>query len=144
MEETSMREMTYTNKIDDQIVSHESHMLALYIEKVNKYIPLFEENGYSLKVGLMWDSFSKKTITFQRGRFQNGYQCYVYCTVQKDDNDVRIDSIDGEADYYLLSTTWMISSIFRKFYKLNVTLYANTDDVDTDLNCFLSQLRCTK
>ena len=48
--------------------------------------------------------------------------------------------IAGEADYYPLSTAWMVSSIFGKFFKLNVELYANTDDADADLNDFLSQL----
>lgn len=33
-----------------------------------------------------------------------------------------------------------VSSIFGKFFKLNVELYANTDDADADLNDFLSQL----
>lgn len=63
----------------------------------------------------------------------------VLCS-SKDGNEVRIGSIDGEADYYPLSTAWMVSSIFGKFFKLNVELYANTDDADADLNDFLSQL----
>lgn len=82
----------------------------------------------------MWDSYPRNTLAFQRGSFGNGYQCYVYCVVQKDDNYVCIASIDGEADYYTLSTTWMISSIFRKIYKLYVTLYVNMDSVDADLD----------
>lgn len=101
----------------------------------------YEENGYSVKVGLMWKYFPRDTVILQRGSFQNGYQCYVYCMIQKDGNEVRIDSIDGEADYYPLSTAWMISYIFRKFFKLNVELYSDTDDVDVDLNGFLSQLQ---
>lgn len=135
-----MKKMAYTNKIDDDIIHHENNMLALYLEKVNKYIPLFEEKGYSVKVGLMWRYLPKDTVTLQRGNFQNGYQCYVYCVIQKDGHEIRICSIDGEADYYPLSTAWMISSIFRKIFTLNVELYANTDDADVDLNDFLSQL----
>ena len=89
----------------------------------------------------MWKYFPRNTVILQRGSFQNGYQCYVYCVVQKDGNEVRIGSIDGEADYYPLSTAWMISSIFRKFFKLNAELYANTDAADADLNDLLSQLQ---
>ena len=140
----TVKKMVYTNKIDDEIIFHENNMLALYLEKIKKYMPLFEECGYSLKVGLMWKYFPRDTVILQRGSFQNGYQCYVYCVVQKDGNEVRIGSIDGEADYYSLSTAWMISSIFRKFIKLNVELYTNTDDVDADLNHFLSQLKYSK
>lgn len=139
-----MKKLVYTNKIDDEIISHENNMLALYLEKIKKYIPLFEENGYSLKVGLMWKYFSEDTVIFQRESFQNGYQCYVYCVVQKAGNEVCINSIDGEADYYPLSTAWMISSIFRKFFKLNAELYENTDDADADLNDFLLQLKYTR
>jgi len=136
-----MKKMVYTNKIDDEIIFHENNMLALYLEKTKKYMPLFEKSGYSLKVGLMWKYFPRETVILQRGSFQNGYQCYVYCAVQKDGNEVRIDSIDGEADYYPLSITWMISSIFRNFFKLNAKLYSYTDDADADLNKFLSQLK---
>lgn len=144
MGEETMKKMVYKKKTDEQIIFHENQMLALYIEKTKKYIPFFEEKGYFLKVGLMWKRFPRDTVMFQRGSFQNGYQCYVYCVVQKDGHEVRIDSIDGEVNYYSLSTAWMISSIFRKFCKLNVTFYVSIDDVDTDLNGFLSQLKYIK
>lgn len=139
-----MRKMVYTKEIDNQITSHENHMFAVYLDKIKEYMPFFEENGYSLKADLMWKYFPRNTVILQRGRFQNGYQCYVYCVVQKDGKEVCIGSIDGEADYYPLSAAWMISSIFRKFFKLNVELYANIDDADTDLNDFLTQLLYTK
>lgn len=141
MGETAMKKIVYTNNTVDEIISHENNMLALYLEKIKKYRPLFEKSGCSLKVGLMWRHFSQDVVMLQRGSFQNGYQCYVYCIVQKDGNEDRIDSIDGEADFYPLSTAWIISSIFRKFFKLNVELYANTDDADADLKDFLSQLK---
>ena len=130
--------MVYTKGIDNQIISHENQMLVLYNKKIKKYMPLFEENGYYLKMGLMWKYFPRDTVILQRGRFQNGYECYVYCVVQKDGNEVRVDAIDGEADYYPLSTAWMVSSIVRKFFKLKVELYANTD---ADLSDFASQLK---
>lgn len=139
-----MKKMVYTNKIDDEIIFHENNMLALYLEKIKKYVPLFEKSGYSLKVGLMWKYFPRDTVILQRGNFQNGYQCYVYCVVQKDGKEVHIGSFDAEADYYSLSTAWMISSISRKLFKLNAELYANTDDADADLNDFLSQLKYSR
>lgn len=135
-----MKTMTYTNKIDNEIIAYENNMLALYLKKIKKYMPIFEESGCSLKAGLMWKYFPEDTVMHQRGRFKNGYQCYVYCIVQKDGNEVFINSIDAEADYYPLSTAWMVSSIFRKYLKLNVELYTNTDDADADLKYFLSQL----
>lgn len=136
-----MKKMIYTKELDEQIIFHEDHMLAMYLEKIKEYKPLFEENGVSLKTGLMWSCFPNDTAGFQRTPFQNGYQCYVYCTVLKDGKEVQIDSADGEADYYPLSAQWMISSVFRSFFKLHVTLYEDTDDPETDLNWFLAQLR---
>ena len=136
-----MKKAVYSNRIDDQIISHENHMLSVYTQQIKKYMPVFEEIGYSLKVGLVWKSLSRNITTFQRQSFQNGYQCYVYCAVQKDDKDVNIPSTDGEADYYSLSTAWMVSSIYREFYRLNVSLCVSMDDVASDLNDFLSQLK---
>ena len=141
MGEATMKKMVYTNKIDDVIVFHENNMLALYLDKIREYMPLFEKSGYSLKVGLMWKCFPRDTVILQRERFQNGYQCYVYCVVQKDGNEVRIGSIDGEADYYSLSTAWMISAMFRDLLKLNVTLYEKMSDVAAELNDFLSKCK---
>lgn len=137
-----MKKMLYTKKLDEQIISHEDHMLALYLEKIKGYEPLFEENGVSLKAGLMWSYFPNDNAGFQRTPFRNGYRCYVYCAVLKDGTEVHVDSADGEADYYPLSAQWMISSVFRSFFKLHVTLYEDMEDLETDLNGFLTQLRC--
>ena len=52
-----MKKMIYTKELDEQIIFHEDHMLALYLEKIKEYKPLFEENGVSLKTGLMWSCF---------------------------------------------------------------------------------------
>ena len=136
-----MRRMVYTNTINNEIISHENKMLALYLEKIKKYLPFFEKRGYSLKAGLMWKYFSSDAVMFQRESFRNGYECYVYCEVQENGKEVCLGGIDGEADYYPLSAAWMVSSIFRRFFKINVELYSNTDDADTDLNHFLLQLK---
>ena len=49
--------------------------------------------------------------------------------------------VDGETDYYSLSTAWMVSSIYREFVRLIVSLCVSMDDVASDLNGFLSQLK---
>ncbi len=137
-----MKKKIYTKAIDNEIIVYENNMLALYLEKINKYKPYFEKYGCSLKVGLMWKHFSKDATILKRASFQNGYQCYVYCAVQKDGTDVCISSFDDDVDYYPLSTAWIITSIFRNFFKLRVELYDNTNDVETYLNDFLSHLMC--
>lgn len=64
------------------------------------------------------DKFLKKEHSASRLPFKNGYECYIYCEVQKDGKEVHIESNDGEADYYALSASWIISSIERSFLKL--------------------------
>lgn len=137
-----MKEMIYTNKIDDEIILHEHNMLAVYLKKTKEYLSRFEEKGYSLKLGLMWRYSWKRGVMYQRVKFRNGYMCYVYCSVQKDGVDVNVPSFDGEVDYYPVSTVWMITAIFRGLNMLRprVTLCEDTYCVDEDLNGFLSQL----
>ena len=49
--------------------------------------------------------------------------------------------MDGEADYYSLSATWMVSSIERDFFKTKVSLYSDTDDIENDMK-EMFQLLC--
>lgn len=136
-----MKKMVYTKEIDDVIISHEKNVLALYLERLEDYRPLFEEHGYSLKVNLCWLYFPKPAVMLQRGNFKNGYSCYVTCAVQKYGKDVDVPSTDGEVDYYTLSAAWGVSSICRNFFKLTVSLWDDIDDdLDDDLNDFLSRL----
>ncbi len=127
-----------------QIINHEEHMLSIYKKKIQEYAGSFEERGYALKVSLMWKVYPKDKILFQRADFQNGYQCYVYCVVEKNGKEVCVKSVDGEVAYYALSTTWNISSIFRRFLKLRVWLYSDVDDVDVELKNLQSRLCCIK
>lgn len=55
--------------------------------------------------------------------------------------EVHIESNDGEADYYALSASWIISSIERSFFKINVSLCSATDDIENDMK-EMFQLLC--
>lgn len=57
----------------------------------------------------------------------------VCCEVQRDGKEVCVKSIDGEADYYSLSATWMVSSIERNFFRTKVSLYSDSDDIENDM-----------
>lgn len=142
MGEATVKRMKYTKKLDDLIISHENQILALYLERIRQYVPLFEKNGFFLKTGLMWKCFPNETVMLQRTVFRSGYQCYVYCTVLKDGNEVQAESTDGEADFYPVSAAWLISSVFKRFFKLNIEIYVDIDEVDASLKKFLVQLGC--
>lgn len=55
------------------------------------------------------------------------------CLYSKKNNGTGIKSADGEADYYSLSATWMVSSIERSFLKAKASLYSDTDDIENDM-----------
>lgn len=131
--------MTYSKQMEPKIYIHEEKMLSIYVQQIKKYDIAFRRKGYELKCGLMWKDNSSKLATMQRVNFQNGYECYVYCVVQENGEEVHIDSTDGEADYYSLSTAWMISSIRRKWGRLQVNLFSEMDEVDTEIENFLIQ-----
>lgn len=125
------------NKMQD----FEMEMLNRYIDIIRPYFTVFNKMGYELKVELGWVNFLQKTWSSKRLPLKNGYECYVYCLVEKDGEEVRIQSSDGEADYYPLITSWMISSVSRKCHRLKVSVYTNVDDVEADINEFLLELK---
>ena len=124
----------YTSDKDDEIVKHEKIMLEKCSNILDSYRAIFKEYNCSLEVGYGWENFLKKEHSTNRLPFKNGYECYIYCEVQKDGTEVRIGSNDGEVDYYVLSVSWTVSSIERRFFKLNVSLSSDTDDIENDMN----------
>lgn len=130
----------YTSDKDDEIVRHEKIMLEKYLNILDSYRTIFEQYNCSLEVGCGWTNFLKKKYSTYRLPFENGYECYIYCEVQKDGKEVHIESNDGEADYYALSASWTISSINRWFFKIIVSLCSATDDIENDMNELLQML----
>ena len=124
----------YTSDKDDEIVKHEKIMLEKCSNILDSYRAIFKDYNCSLEVGYGWENFLKKEHSTNRLPFKNGYECYIYCEVQKDGTEVRIGSNDGEVDYYVLSVSWTVSSIERRFFKLNVSLSSDTDDIENDMN----------
>ena len=139
-----MMKVKYTNQLDDKICTFEDSMLEIYTKKIQAYTIPFETIGCTLKVGLIWKSFfDGNAVSYKRAAFRNGYECYVYCSVQKGGQEVRISSKDDVADYYYMSTAWMISLIRRFFLKLELSLCVNTENVESDLENFLIYMKIT-
>lgn len=89
---------------------------------------------------LFWMDFFTEKCSDRRLPFHVGYTCYVCCEVQRDGKEVQVKSVDGEADFYLLSATWAVSSIERSFFKAKVSLYSDTDDIEKDIKELLRLL----
>lgn len=126
-------EFTYDASKDQLIINHEDLMLETYSGIISSYSPLFKKFDCSLEVRLFWIDFSTKKRSNYRLYFHNGYSCYVCCEVRKDGKEVCVKSTDGEADYYSLSATWMVSSIERNFFKTKISLYSYTEDIENDM-----------
>lgn len=142
MGDTDVTENNNSKGNQDQLYSFEKAMIEEYRTVINPYSQLFDELGYELKIELGWINSLKKEWSKQPLPIKNGYECYVYCIVEKNGRIVQIKSNDGEADYYSLIASWMISSVVRHFQKLVVKTYPRMDDdVADNLNGFLLQLR---
>ncbi len=124
---------TYDKSKAQRIINHENMMLETYTKIINGYSSLFEQYDCSLEVRLFWIDFSTDERSYHRLPFRVGYACYVCCEVQRGGKEVHVKSIDGEADYYSLSATWMVSSIERNLFRAKVSLYSDTDDTENEM-----------
>ena len=115
-------------------------MLKKYSEILETFRKQLERYDCSLEIGMRWTNFLKNEYSVNRLPFKNGYECYIYCEVQKDGKEVCIKSNDGEVDYYPLSASWIISSITRQFFKIKVSLCLATDDINEDINMLFQLL----
>lgn len=73
--------------------------------------------------------------------FKNGYACKIYCEVQKSGAPLTVKSNDGEADFYYVSSCWVISVIFRRGFQLKVDLIPIASSVAEDLNELLKTVQ---
>ncbi|MFR6065423.1 MAG: hypothetical protein ACLUH5_05185 [Eubacterium sp.] len=122
----------YTPEKSEKIINHEEQMFKKYSDIIDEYKNLFKEHNCTLKTGLIWTNFKDECFD-NRPPFKNGYLCQIYCEVQQDGREAHTDSTDGEVDYYPLSASWIISSIFRDFFKLKAYLCSSTDDIESDI-----------
>lgn len=129
----------YETDKDTLIKKYEEDMLKKYEEIINKYANAFMMYGCNIIVGLYWDDITQKHYN-NRIPISEGYSCYAYCKIQRDGKTVKIQSQDGEADYYLLSTTWQVSSVNKRYGKKVATLYSENDQIANDLEDFIFML----
>lgn len=133
--------MTFKYETDKDILikTYEEDMLKKYEEYINKYSKSFLTYGCNIIIGLYWDDIAQNHY-YNRIPISEGYSCYAYCEIQRLGKTVKIQSHDGEVDFYLLSATWQISSVDKRFGKRVATLYPENDQVENDLNDFIFML----
>lgn len=119
------------------IIEHESRMIEKYCEAIEKYSVAFDKYDCTIQIGWEWSNSSTGNRDEKRLPFKNGYNCYLYCNIQRNGETVRYEDEDGEVDYYEVMSEWNISFISRFFFKLNVTLYDNTDEIYEEMTRLL-------
>ena len=132
--------LKYKPSLDSFIEFYEKQMFEKYNKLIEKYYSSFNEFGCSLKLKILWNDFSSKKWSEELLKFHNGYECYICCEVNKNDSVVKIISNDGEADFYILETSFIITSIERHLFKSRVKFYPENPDVDAELKSFIKML----
>ena len=126
--------------VDQQIINYENKMLKMYSKLIENYSQAFKQYDCLVKVGFWWKNWLNNRASYNRLPFENGYSCYVSCEIQRNGNEVHIESCDGEAEYYSLSATWPVSSIGKRWFKTNVCFYSDIDEVKKSMEWFLELL----
>ena len=137
-----MIEFEITGERANKIRCFEYEVFKKYQEAAKQYLPFIHEHGCELHFELGWSNRLRKEWSPDGLPMKNDYSGCVYCGIERNGEIVRMESNDGEADYYLLDCTWTISQIYRRFGKLRVLLFADIDDdMDTDMKEMLSALQ---
>lgn len=136
-----MIEFYFDKRKEKELFDFELEMFAKYKKLIGSYNHLFEEAGCELNLRMEWRNENQKIYSRNRISIENGYGCYIQCLVEKGGDVIKVKCNDGEADYYLIETSWMISSVYRYFRKLRVSLYTDLEDVDSDISELLTQSR---
>jgi hypothetical protein len=123
-----------------EICNFEENALSKCNDIVNSYLLAFAQYGYTLKVCQEWTNFLKRTRSNQRLPFINGYECQIYCEVQKNGVPVKVKRND-EYDFSILADVWVVSSIYRKWFKLAVDLVPIENFVAEDVEELLKSVR---
>lgn len=134
-------ELTVSAEKGDAIRAFEAHAFSVCSDMVNRYTPLFAPYGCTLKLGQEWENVIRKVWSSNRLPFKNGYTCKIYCAVQKSGVPLTIKSNDGEADFYDVSSCWVISVIFRRGFRLNVDLVPIDSSAAGDLDELLKTVQ---
>ena len=136
-----MIELMVSAEKGDAIRTFEAHAFSACSDIVNRYTPLFAQYGCTLKLGQEWENVIRKVWSSNRLPFKNGYTCKIYCAVQKSGVPLTIKSNDGEADFYYVSSCWVISVICRRGFRLKVDLVPIDSSAAEDLDELLKTVQ---
>lgn len=129
---------TVTAADAQRICDFEETMYALYEKIAAPYTQTVGQKGCILHTGLAWRNSIRQEYSATRLPPANGYECYFYCSIEKAGNVVRLESTDGEADYYPLELSTMVSMVCRRGFRLQVSLFSGSNDFRAELSDLIS------
>lgn len=107
------------------IKNYENQMLKKYIEyinyleTINDFHQFCDKYNCSIKIGLSWINQNTQKYSDYRIPITKDYSCCVYFELQKSNSTLCVKSYDGEADYYPISASWIITSTTTSIIKKN-------------------------
>ncbi len=122
----------------DKIYLFEEQALSDCYDIAGSYLPLFEQHGYTLKIGQEWANFLKKTWSTERLPLINGYEYKIYCEVQKNGAPIKVGeySISNR-----LASVWTVVTVSRKWFRLAVDLIPIKNFISEDIEELLASVR---
>ncbi len=131
-----------TEEILSKVCKHEERMLFEYNRIAEKYKEAFDKYQCALKIEMRW--YNCMSIKYKSYNYRipltNGYICCIDFSVQKNGEDVKLESEDGEVDYYSLGDSTNISEITWLLVCRRISLSTDTDYFEEELIDYLETL----
>lgn len=154
-----MIKFKFPSQIGKVICEHEAEMLKIYQKIINGYVPVISKYNCTIKIGFSWENRLRNVYSFERLPFKVGYECKIFCEIQKDGHLVRVDYSDGKGDrlvnaesnegdvgYDLLFAVWSITRIDFWFFnkEKGVIINNDIDDIKEQMDELIELLSTTR
>lgn len=116
-------------------------MLFEYNRVAEKYKEAFVNYECSLKIELKWDNYLsiKRKMYDYRLPLQIGYRRFIDFMVQKDGEELKLISDDGEADYYSYGESVNVTWIHWLWGEKNFFCWLVSEKGDLAPSCFMKR-----
>ena len=143
MGETFMKIYSFSEDNIKKIQSVEQEVFEKYQNYIkDKFLPLFISKNYSLKIDLGWCNWRKNVYNQQKAiQMENGYGCFVGCTIQKDGKDLILQTND-EYEWEVANVSWQITAVEMYWFKKRIELFDDIpyDEINEDMRDLLEAL----
>lgn len=122
----------YSAKKDEHLKIREQKIFEELNKIAKKYEPQFDKYNCKLNLNLYWIN-SKSQIFYSRIPFDNDYMSCVSCSVET-------NIIQNKDKFKKLSENWVLVSISRFLFQLDVSIWDDSKEFERKLICFLHDI----